>query len=990
MLDFRGGVAAVLVTLAVLGGAIPVHGQSLGSALLEGTVESVTGDPIARANLSVRDLTSGVERSVRASLDGRFAFEFLPPGEYSLRVEQLGFRPRYIYGIPLNPGQRLVLPVSLTTVEGPAEQIDSLRFEGAFLAGRGSGLSVVVPRARFESQPYERRELTELARYSSLSGPELEMQGLPAALSGIRIDGATVSVLESAALLPGSFRTAAFPLGMFDQAALVLTNPDVEWSGVAGGTLSGYTGRGSGDLGIRGFGAWSGGGLLSGVDPSPDGYQSMQGGFTVGGALIPDTATMMVGVEARRIAAPFQPLLGASTEQAVRIARETYGLGIGDDPEIAQADVLSAFGRFDWQLSSTTGLSVRASFATLPEADGGLRATPGRGLARPFEGQDLSTSATLSTRFSDRVHQEIRIGFDATSRDYDPLDAFGLPGGTRILGAGVELGPSLGFAGSYGQNAIRASETLHIRAGDHRLKVGLSAALESYDYDLAARSRFLFPGLDDFTVGRGYLEQLGPSGQTDFSLSQAALYAQDTWTPVRGLDVLLGARVDLEQLPTDDARLDESWLEATGIDNTAVDRTWWRISPRIGFTWDLQDRHEWVFSGSAGMYSGSSDPALLRDWVASSRERLVRREFGVFDQWPLAGTPGATAGTARTLTLLHPEFAPPRTFRSNLGISRSIGPGTAVHLSALFRYTDLLPRGRDLNLFPNPALRDQFGRTLYGELEQAGGLLFATPESNRRFSNFDRVVAIDLDGSSTHSALTVEVEHEAAQMLELFGSYTFSRTDDNWSPEPGVTLVSAPVPDPVAGADWMEGRSDFDVPHRIVAGAEMTLPGVAGLRLAGLYRYRSGHPFTPGFREGVDANADGSWTNDPAFIDSSIPGTDALLNRWECLRSQVGGFAERNSCRTDGIHSLEARLAFGVARGSGFTAELFVDGLNLLASSVDFPDRALYLVDPSREVIRAGAAGPVTVPLVVNENFGNPIGRWQPGRVLRVGFRLNH
>src|SRR5690606_30255587 len=79
--------------------------------------------------------------------------------------------------------------------------------------------------------------------------------------------------------------------------------------------------------------------------------------------------------------------------------------------------------------------------------------------------------------------------------------------------------------------------------------------------------------------------------------------------------------------------------------------------------------------------------------------------------------------------------------------------------------------------------------------------------------------------------------------------------------------------------DWADGRSDFDVPHRLAVGAELRLPILAGVSIAGVYRYQSGYPFTPGFRDGVDMNGDGSGRNDPAFVDNAIPGTDELVRQ---------------------------------------------------------------------------------------------------------------
>ena len=56
--------------------------------------------------------------------------------------------------------------------------------------------------------------------------------------------------------------------------------------------------------------------------------------------------------------------------------------------------------------------------------------------------------------------------------------------------------------------------------------------------------------------------------------------------------------------------------------------------------------------------------------------------------------------------------------------------------------------------------------------------------------------------------------------------------------------------------DWRDGTSDFDLPHRVAAGVEIRFPGSMGPRLSGIYRYRSGYPFTPGFPIGVDVNAE--------------------------------------------------------------------------------------------------------------------------------------
>jgi hypothetical protein len=230
-------------------------------------------------------------------------------------------------------------------------------------------------------------------------------------------------------------------------------------------------------------------------------------------------------------------------------------------------------------------------------------------------------------------------------------------------------------------------------------------------------------------------------------------------------------------------------------------------------------------------------------------------------------------------------------------VSHLVAPGTTLHFSATFRETDFLPRRSDLNRLPTPTATDQHGRPIYGPLVQVGQLI-ASPRPNRRFGDFDVVSALNADGWSRYWGISGAIEHDAGDNLGLFARYTYSRTTDNWlaSSDGGPDGQLSPFADDQAD-DWRDGTSDFDLPHRLAAGVEIRFPGSMGPRLAGVYRYRSGYPFTPGFPTGVDVNGDGSGRNDPAFVDPSIGGVSNLVGEWDCLRSQSGRFAERNSCR---------------------------------------------------------------------------------------------
>jgi hypothetical protein len=154
-----------------------------------------------------------------------------------------------------------------------------------------------------------------------------------------------------------------------------------------------------------------------------------------------------------------------------------------------------------------------------------------------------------------------------------------------------------------------------------------------------------------------------------------------------------------------------------------------------------------------------------------------------------------------------------------------------------------------------------------------------------------------------------------------------------------------------------------------------------------VYRFRSGDPFTAGFRQGVDANGDGSAANDPAFLDPAVPGFSALASSWSCLSGGAGAFAVRNACRGPAVHSLDARVGVDVLRSGAHGVRLTVDGLNLLGGGSGPRDNAVYLVDPSRS-LSTDAGGRVVVPLIANPDFGQPLLRRGSGRTLRVSLQL--
>ena len=465
-------------------------------------------------------------------------------------------------------------------------------------------------------------------------------------------------------------------------------------------------------------------------------------------------------------------------------------------------------------------------------------------------------------------------------------------------------------------------------------------------------------------------------------MPRVSLFAQDEWTPVSGLRVLVGARWDIERPPVDEVTLNERWLLLTGIRaDTNLTRKG-RISPRVEIEWQPDAAGKWALRAGAGVWSNGYDPAIVGEVLANDGVVNVRRGFTTLGN--TTGTDGATS-----LSLVTLGYQGPRSNRVTAQISNTPIPGVEVSLGGTYRRTELLPRRTDLNRVPTAVTTDQDGRPLFGELQQSGSLLGAATESNRRFSDFDVVSAIGIDGWSDYKAIEGAIDAQISNRLSLQARYTYSQTEDNWfQARRGVTASSiSPFDD--TDNDWTEGVSDFDVPMRAMLGAELALPFPGDLHIAGLFRLRSGHTFTPGYRTGVDANADGAFGNDPAFLTDDVSGFNTLSGAWPCLREQLNSFAARNSCRTEDVKSLSLRVSWGWSNASGRRADLILDALNVIGSGGDEVDEALYLVDANRQLQRA-TDGSVIVPLLTNPNFGKPLLSTRRDRALRVGVRVTY
>ena len=1006
----RFATAALGVIIAVAA-APSLDAQTATTGVVAGMVEAAGGQPLEGVEVTLFRDGGADERVVQVGRDGRFRSGLLSPGQYEALVERFGFVPVRVSDITVRSGRQTAFRVTLREAPPPVTETDRYSFAQVATEQAHPGATRGLRRSDLDALPFSDHELTDvLARWTragTRTAPGFSIMGLPGQLTGVSVDGIRFEPLSHPRMGPGFLHFTALSPLFLQELEFSSQDLDGERGGISGARLAATTLQGGNRLEVQAFGGALGQplGLDGPLGGSVDTGIAPEGGILVRGPIVSDTLHFALGVQARRASRTVSPFGTSSAEQGAlfldAIDDQDRPLDARLGPtRVDRWDAVSTFGRVDWNLSDRSTLTATSHVGLARAADPDDIPRPALAPPEGIDASDALVRVSYLRVMGDRGALEIRSGFESSSREYGGASLAGdaLDGRTWIQTGGIVAGTDPTVPGRFQQSTLRLAPTVHFGARDHQIKAGMDVARKRFEEEsmgiLAPSAGH--PDVQAFQEGRGFaVRRDGPRRDVAFDRSTLAFFVQDRWNPAPGLTMTGSLRFSGEALPLEDILPSEGWAGQTGLPRIRTDDdTRHRISPRLQVEWTPDAGGTWRLSGSAGIQHGEVHPGLLAEVLADSGAVRHRQSLGALS----GSADDQVVFEGRTLSLLGPRFDAPRTQSLDLELARALRPGTSLELDFGVRQTDFLPRRRDLNRVPARYARDQFDRELFGEVVQRSGVIAVRPGSDRRFSDFATVSALESTGWATWWGLTLGVVHQGTGPLELNAAYTYSRTRDNL-PQGGTgwpTLTAGQTAGSGAGeAEWVEGRSDLDVPHRFVASGTFELLESPGLRVGALYGFRSGTPFTPGIRDllhgsdplGPGAVLHGSGT--PISIPADMGAPDQLTREWPCVADLVGAGRERNTCRTSGIHDLNLRLGMDLGTRAGWRITLDVDALNLLDDGPYLPDPAVFVVDGSGD-LPAVSNGRLSLPVTVNPNFGAPLVRLSPGRSLRIGLGLRY
>jgi hypothetical protein len=233
---------------------------------ISGTVKDSTGSVLPNANVTVREVDTGLVYRTQTETNGYFTLPVLPVGRYDLEVHAVGFRDYRRKGIVLDTNAALTLDTSLEV--GSATETVSVNDDALHVETVETQLGQVITGRQMEAVPLDGRSFTDLLSLQAGVAPASSITS-----STVQDVGAT-TLAPSGTLNPGTISvngqrefanyfgvngsdveedvnagTAIIPnLDAIAEFRIITSNFDAEYGEFSGGQISVVTKSGSNTL----------------------------------------------------------------------------------------------------------------------------------------------------------------------------------------------------------------------------------------------------------------------------------------------------------------------------------------------------------------------------------------------------------------------------------------------------------------------------------------------------------------------------------------------------------------------------------------------------------------------------------------------------------------------------------------------------------------------------------------------------------------------
>ncbi|HTC24050.1 MAG TPA: TonB-dependent receptor, partial [Gemmatimonadales bacterium] len=940
--------------------------------IITGTVTGPEGQPIADATVEATAAETQISRQRTTDARGRFTIVFPDGGgQYQILVRYIGMAPARLNLSRQADEDRLVVNVRMSPVATTLEEITvrgrvpRQRDEGAGPGSTERNLSQEL----VDRLPIDASDPNVLATLApgvvAISGTDstnaaFSVAGLRPDANNITLDGASFG---SGSVPQDAVRNTRVVTNTYDVARGAFSGGLVASTTRSGTNVS----QGSYTYTLRDRDlAW--GGETS--SPFGQGFTQNQLGGGMGGPIVHNRLFIFGALQGRWRDQALTSLttvdpatltrLGVSADSVARFLSLAGATGVPltlpGIPDDRANNTGTGLVRLDWKPSDAQTITLRfdGHLTSQDPTRVGSLALPATGGTSSDHGGGVLGS--LTSYFSGNFVNDFRAYLSVDHRDgsaYLTLpqgrvqvasDASDTTLGVTTFG----FGGNAGFPQSSRNTSVELTEELSWLPGSasHRIKLGLYLNGAHFQQDQTPNQfgTFLYPSLGALEAGEPeqFTRNLAPLEQAGTAWNGAA-YLGDTWRS-RGFQLAYGARLETSAFsgaPAFNPAVDSAFGLRTDHVPSEI-----HLSPRVGFTWMLGG------GGAGGVGAGATilrggigefrsptpttlySSALAAPGLSNAETQLVCigaavpiPDWSTYLQDPSA-IPGDCTDTVTTVavtphpnvTVLDPGFSAPRAWRASLGIQRPILGTFSLSVDASWARGVSQYGFRDLNLATAPAftLAAEGNRPVYvpaSAIVPTTGAL--SPENARIDPAFGQVLEVESNLASETKQVTVGFGGVTGRGASFRVSYTYTRAEDQSSFSGGGGTQGFAAPTTAGNPNIPEwATSNFERRHAILT--TITYPVTGALELTAIGRLSSGVPFTP--LVGADINGDGA-RNDRAFVFNPATASDAAVagamqtllatvpsGVRDCLESQLGAIAGRNSCTGPWQPSLDFQL----------------------------------------------------------------------------------
>ncbi len=817
----------VLITALGFGSAIIVNAQSQAlNGQIEGVVTDSSGAAVPNAAITVRNIETGTERSVKSDEAGVYRAPLLPLGTYRVTAELTNFKRLVREGITLTTGQTATVDLTLeaggvtetVTVTSDSPIADTAKID----VGRVMNAREVQNLPLVSRNPYN---------YSLL---QANVTGRPNSEFGVPRINANGYARRTNYQLDGNNNTQADRAGIrlmpiseifVSEVQLVTNGFSAEFGNTPGLIMNAVTP--SGTNGIHGSASYRFRRTPLYARPffynSPNDLPKNKAddfAAAIGGPIIKDRWQYYGGFEYIKRGLAVEPLRLITISDATR-TRLINEAGVSPNAFPAaiptQQDAKFFIIRTDAQLTSKHRLTGRFNyFKNLTSSNTNGQTTT---LERTIDFDDLSYSgaAQLISTFSANLLNEFR--FQYAKRNSVNLPSPFTPTGPSIVITGAE-------AASFGPaeilNTVLPLETITdfrdnftVTRGEHTIKFGGSIS-RIYDFRRSGIfSRYVFPSINAYIAAKNGTDRLGYTsytasfGDPEFEYKSFFYngFIQDDWKVNQKLKVNYGLRYDLYKIPKADPTSPFAASQKFKVDKN-------NFAPRLGIVYGLRDgKYATIVRASAGIYY---DPPAI-DVYARALQNNGNPRFFNFTITNPRTTPGAptfpnnlasaAAAAGQSIDAVSPDFENLYAMHTNFQVEQSVTNDISFTVGYIHSSGRHIPVYRNINrIGVIGSLTD--GRPVFDSS------LTRTP-SNRLDPRFNNVSIAESVGNSNYNAATFQLNKRFSQGYQFSINYTLSKSTDD-APEQNLVAASTlSLSDPTNRA-FDRGPSLADQRHTFV------------------------------------------------------------------------------------------------------------------------------------------------------------------------------